>query len=91
MDNTRSNTISGNGATENKMTEMISGVADETAGNVTPTLDRVTQMAHQAVNKAADAAAPTVDWLDQKSENLMAGKRKAVANAHQCTFERRLA
>jgi len=86
MDNIRTNTNSGNNAADsnqNKISEMISGVADPAAGNATPALDRVAQMAHQAVNKAADAAAPTVDWLDQKSENLMAGRRKAVASAHQ--------
>lgn len=48
---------------------------------IKPAIERAAAMAHQAVDKAAGAAAPTADWLSGRSEELIAKKKKLVADS----------
>ena len=57
--------------------------ADDTVRNIKPVIDRVANMAHQAVNKVADAAGPTADWVRQQGDSLVATKEKMVSDAGQ--------
>jgi ElaB/YqjD/DUF883 family membrane-anchored ribosome-binding protein len=49
-------------------------------GNVSPAIDRVAAMAHQAVDKAAGAATPTAEWLTEQGESLSARQKKLMAD-----------
>ena len=45
-----------------------------------PAIDRVSAMAHQALDKAAGAASPTTDWLTEQGESINATQKQLVAD-----------
>jgi hypothetical protein len=58
----------------------MAGAADQAARKAKPAIDKVTAIAHQAVDKAAGAAVPAADWLAEKSESLDATQKKLIAD-----------
>lgn len=60
--------------------DTVAGAADDAARMVKPAIDRVAQIAHQAVNKVTDVAGPTADWLSEQGDSLKATQRKVAAD-----------
>jgi len=54
---------------------------EHAAGNANLAIDRVAEMAHQAVDKAAGAAAPTADWLTERGEQIVARGKKLESDS----------
>lgn len=60
--------------------DAVAGAADDAARKVKPAIERVADVAHQAVEKVAGAAAPTAAWLGEQGDNLNATRRKVTAD-----------
>lgn len=62
----------------------IAAATGEAARKARPAIDRVSAMAHQAVDSAADAAAPAADWVTGQGERLNAAQKKLMADT--CSY-----
>ena len=92
MENTvRSNTSSGSGVSQDNggalnrasahaAVDSIAGAAGEAARSAEPAIDRVTAMAHQAVDTAASVVAPTATWLAEQGATLKVTQKRVVAD-----------
>ena len=76
-------TLSKAAASVHGAVDKMAGAADDAMRNVKPAIDRVANIAHQAVNKVTDVAGPTADWLSEKSNSLKATQRKVAADTGQ--------
>lgn len=63
--------------------DTVAGAADDAARKVKPAIDRVSEVAHHAVDKIAGAAAPTAAWLSEQGSSLKASQRKVAAETGQ--------
>lgn len=56
----------------------IADAAEGAMRKAKPAIDKVANMAHQAVDKAAASAAPAAEWIEEKSQQLDQTQRKLV-------------
>ena len=63
------------------MNETLSDKVNTMAGKAQPKLDRMTSMAHDAIDKAAEIPAQAGEWLSDRTEELSARQKKLVEDA----------
>ena len=63
--------------------DKAASVADEALRQAKPTIDRMADSAHQAVNKASSMATPTAEWLRERAEGLKATQTKVIADTRE--------
>ena len=58
--------------------DRVADAVNDTASKAKPTVDRLTAMAHEAVDKAAAAAAPAAEWVSTQGQDFAEMERKLV-------------